>query len=283
MYDTLEEIEGIEEVYLANPYKTRAIADARIKTDKIDSRTLADLLRGNLIPALWIPPKDTREIKNIARYRIFLVKERVRIKNRIHNIIDRNHLEKPRVSDIFGRYGIEWLREVEMRERERKLLDKHIQMYEWISERIKEVERWIEEEVGEDEDIRLLRSIPGIGKVFAVIIKVEIGDIERFASYKKLHSYSGLVPRVYQSGKRRYYGRLVKRCNLNLRWAIIESAVSSIRVSVYFNREYRRVKERAGIQAGIISTGRKLATIVYKVLKERREYREIVEGDNRRR
>jgi len=153
MFDTLEKFNNIKKVHLANPYKTRAIADARIKTDVIDSTTLTHLLRANLIPSLWIPPKDIREIKNIARFRLYLVRERVKIKNRIHNIIDRTHLRKPEVSDIFGRYGMEWLKNVEIPERERKLLDYHLELYEYITEKIKKVEKWLDRIVEDDEDI----------------------------------------------------------------------------------------------------------------------------------
>jgi transposase len=276
MYDTLEEIPKIKKVFLCNPYKTRAIADARIKTDTIDSLTLAELLRANLIPSLWIPPKDIREIKNVARYRIYLVRQRVKIKNRIHNIIERTHLEKPEVSDLFGRYGREWLNSVQMPEKERKLLDYHLEMYDYFTEKIKEIERWINEIMRGDEDIELLMSIPGIGKVFAVIIKLEIGDINRFAHQSKLHSYSGIVPSTYQSGSRIYHGRLIKRSNKYLRWAFIEAAVSSIRSSVYFRAHYERIKSRKGSQAAIVSTARKLATVVYKILTQRRAYSEII-------
>jgi len=275
MFDTLEEFDSIEKVFLANPYKTRAIADARIKTDVIDSKVLADLLRANLIPSLWIPPKDIREIKNIARFRIYLVRLKVKLKNRIHNIIDRTHLEKPQISDLFGRYGRNWLENVEMPEKERGLLNYHLELYDYVVEKIKEIERWLENLMEDDEDIKLLRSIPGIGKVFAIIIKLEIGDINRFSCPEKLHSYSGIVPTTYQSGKRVYHGRLIKQSNKYLKWAFIEGSVSAIKNSVYFKKHYERVSSKKGVQAGIISTARKMATVVFTILKEKREYSEI--------
>jgi len=276
MYDTLEETPRIEKVALANPIKTRAIADARIKTDSIDARTLAELLRGNLIPELWIPPHDIRELKQVARYRIYLVREMVKIKNRIHNIVDRNHLEKPKVTDLFGKYGRQWLEKVALPERERILLNKHLNLLNDIKQQIKEMEKWIEQMFQNDDDIKRLKSIPGIGKVFAVIIKLEIGDIRRFSCYKKLHSYSGLIPRTYASGKRIYQGRLIKQANLNLRWAFIEAAVSAVSKSIYFRNHYERIKKNKGTQAGIISTARKLSAIAYKVLKNRYEYQEVI-------
>jgi len=276
MYDTLEKLDNIKKVHLANPYKTRAIADARVKTDTIDSTTLAHLLRGNLIPSLWIPPKDIREIKNIARFRLYLVRERVKIKNRIHNIIDRTHIKKIDVTDIFGRYGKEWLKNVQLPERERKLLDYHLDIYEYLTEKIKKIEKWLDNIFSDDEEVKLLRSIPGIGKVFAIIIKLEIGDIKRFAHQSKLHSYSGIVPSTYQSGGRSYHGRLIKQSNQYLRWAFIEAAVSSIKSSIYFKKYYVRIRSKKGSQSAIISTARKLATVVYKVLKGHREYREVI-------
>jgi len=274
MYDTLEDIGCIEKLVLANPFKTKAIAYAKIKTDKIDSKVLCDLLRANLIPLVWVPPKDIRWKKYIARNRAFLVSLKTMIKNRIHVIIDRNHLNSPSVSDIFGRYGRQWLYSISLPEEERRLLDNHLKMLEFLEEEIKGVERWLKDLFRGDRYVELLNTIPGIGKIFGVMIALEIGDINRFPDAKHLHSYAGLVPSTYASGNKVYHGRLIKYANKWLRWAFVEATLTAIRVSPFFRSYYERRLENKSTQASIISTARMLASVTYHVLKENREYRE---------
>lgn len=121
MYDWLDEL--VDEVILAHPAKVKAIADARIKTDKIDSETLAHLLRANLIPQAYAPSKDVRAIKRVLRQRMFLVRVQTMVKNRIHALLGQHVLERPEVSDLFGKVGLQWLRAAPLPEPDRRVLD----------------------------------------------------------------------------------------------------------------------------------------------------------------
>jgi len=109
LYTALEEA-GVE-VVLANPKKTRAIAEARLKNDKVDARTLADLLRADLVAPSYVPPKEIRELRNLIRHRMNLVRDRTRLKNRVHALLDRYELRFSG-TDLFGKAGTEWLRTV---------------------------------------------------------------------------------------------------------------------------------------------------------------------------
>jgi len=280
IYDMLDSIKEVRNVSLAHPPKVKAIASAKIKTDKIDSRILGKLLMADLIPEVWVPCKETRVLKDIVRFRAFTVKIKTMIKNRVHDILRKSHINPPDVKDIFGKYGRMWLEEIELSDkRADKLLRYHLKMKEIFEEMEIELKKWINKEMKDNEDLKLIKTIPGIRDVFGPIIVLEIDDINRFPDPPHLHSYSGLVPSTHSSGNTYYHGRLIKG-NRWLRWAFIEGAHTSVRVSPYFRRHYNMVKENAGKKAAIVSSARKLATVTYKVLKERRPYIEINKKKN---
>jgi len=274
IYDMLESIEEVRNVSLAHPPKVKAIASAKIKTDKIDSKILGQLLRVDLIPRVWVPCKEIRILKDMVRFRAFVVKVKTMIKNRIHDILRKSHINPPEVKDIFGKYGNMWLEGIELSDpRMDKLLRYHLKMKGVFEEMEKELKKWINKEMKTNEDLELVKTIPGIRDVFGPIIVLEIDDINRFPDPAHLHSYSGLAPSTHSSGDTYYHGKLIKG-NRWLRWAFIEGAHTSVRVSPYFRKHYNRVKGKAGSQAASVTSGRKLATIAYKVLKEQRPYTE---------
>lgn len=272
IYDMLDSLSEVKNVSLAHPPKVKAIASAKIKTDKIDSKILGQLLRTDLIPEVWVPCRETRILKDIVRFRAFTVKIKTMIKNRTHDILRKSHINPPEVKDIFGKYGRMWLEGIELPDkRADKLLRYHLRLKDTFEDMEKELKKWINREMKNNEDLELVKTIPGIRDVFGPIITLEIDDINRFPDHAHLHSYSGLVPSTHVSGNTSYHGRLI-RGNRWLRWAFIEGAHTSVRISPYFREHYTRIKRRAGTQAASIASGRKLATIVYRVLKERRPY-----------
>jgi transposase len=280
IYDMLDSLSEVKSVSLAHPPKVKAIASARIKTDKIDSKILGQLLKADLIPEVWVPSKEVRILKDTVRFRAFVVKIKTMIKNRIHDILRKSHINPPEVKDIFGKYGRMWLEEIELSDkRADKLLRYHLQLKDTFEDMEKGVKKWINKEMRTNENLKLVKTIPGIRDVFGPIIILEIDDINRFPDPPHLHSYSGLVPSTHSSGNTYYHGKLIKG-NRWLRWAFIEGAHTSVRVSPYFREHYDRIKRKAGSQAASIASARKLATIVYKVLKERRPYIEEYKINN---
>jgi len=270
IYDWLDEL--VDEVTLAHPLKVRAIADARIKTDRIDAETLAHLLRADLIPAAYVPAQETRQVKRVLRQRRFLVQVRGMLKNRISALLSRNAVKRPKLSDQFGKRGRMFLATVELPEVERRLLDEDLAMLDTLSARIAKTDSLIEELSEGDPVIGWLRSIPGIGAFFAVLLRYEIDDIERFCSPRKLAAYAGLVPSTYQSSGRCFHGRLTKQGNRHVRWAAVEAVTSAVRCSWYFRRYYQHIKYRAGTGAARVATARKLLAMVWTVWKEQRCY-----------
>jgi transposase len=175
-------------VVLADPLKTKAIASARIKSDSVDARILAHLLRADLIPESYVPSREMRETRSLVRHRLSIVKVRTMVKNKIHVIIDRNGL-KHEFSDLFGKAGISWLKELKLSSLDRLMLDNYLAHIESLERQTKRM----------DEDMRLLLSLTGIDVYTALLIKSEIGDIRRFPNYKKLVSWAGLAPSLHQS------------------------------------------------------------------------------------
>ncbi len=124
-----------------------------------------------------------------------------------------------------------------------------------------------------DRRVELLRTIPGIGKFFAVLIANEVDDIGRFASEKKFFSYIGIVPSTYSSGGRTFHGRLTKQGNKYLRWALVKAIWPAVRSDPELGAYYQKIKARKGANPAKIATARRLATIVYRVLSRERAYR----------
>ncbi|MFW6189257.1 MAG: IS110 family transposase [Planctomycetota bacterium] len=270
IYDWLEEV--CQEVLLAHPLKVRAIAEARIKTDKIDSETLAHLLRADLVPEAYAPSRPVRAVKRVLRQRLFLVRVRTMLKNRIQALLRSHAVERPSFSDLYGKAGMKWLGSVELPYPDGELLGEDLALLEVLNERIESTEQLIEKLSEGDAAVRWLKSIPGIGRFLSVLIRYEVDDIGRFRNPKKFASYTGLVPSTYASGGRRYHGRLTKQGNKWLRWALIEAVWPAIRVAPDLRRYYERIKRRHGSKTARAATARKIAHLVWHVWTEEREY-----------
>jgi transposase len=274
MYDLLAELDGVELVELAHPQKVRAIAEAKIKTDKIDSHILAQLLRADLIPAAYIPGKRTRSYKEMLRQRVFLVRMRTRLKNRIHVLLDRLHIPFPSITDIFGKRGTTYLRKLNLPGVDGEILREDLELLEVFNKLVKEAEQEIASLLGDDPQVKLLRTIPGLGPILAAVVAMEIDQIERFIGPSKLASYAGLVPSTYASGGRIFHGKLLPMSNKWLRWALVEAAWGSIRTSPYCRIFFENHKRRKGPHTAAIALARRLSEIIWHVLTEKRAYEE---------
>lgn len=272
VYDWLEEV--AEEVVLAHPTKVRAIAEARIKTDAIDSETLAHLLRADLIPAAHAPSKDIRARKRVLRQRLFFVRVQTMLKNRIQALLSQHALTPPAVSDLYGKAGLQWLRSLALPEPDGALLREDLQFLETLRQRIASTEALIHQLATGDDAVRWLESLPGIGAFFSVLIRYEVDDITRFREAKKFASYTGLVPSTYASGQRLVHGRLTKQGNKWLRWAFIEAVTPAVRWSPFCRRYYDKIKARLGPKEARTATARKLAELAWTVWTERRAWQE---------
>jgi len=151
--------------------------------------------------------------------------------------------------------------------------------------RIKEAAQAVEQTVGENNDAKLLITIPGISYLSALTIMAEIGTIERFPSAKQLMGYAGIVPATYSSGGVTRHGRIIKTGSTYLRFVLVEAAHHQVTLKKVkgFGRFYNRIKGRKGSSAAAVATARKLCAVVWRVLKDQRPFVSSADWDNQKR
>ncbi|MDP3981133.1 MAG: IS110 family transposase [Chlamydiota bacterium] len=278
--DILEDV--TDEISLAHPLKTRLIAEARIKTDDIDAKVLADLLRTNLLPLSYIPGNETRRVKNFLRYRSGLAALNTQVKNKIHALLDQHEFPEKEtlacLTDIFGKKGRALLTEISLPGQDTVILKSWMGFWEHIHQEILKADVWIRHHVKEDPISSFLQTIPGIGAQFALLVRYEIDRIDRFKTAKKLVSYAGLAPSTYSSGGKTRHGGITKQGNKWLRWAFVEAAQKAPLTSPYFRQYYERIKERSGWDRARVATARKIAEAVFGVMKNKQIYQEHLLG-----
>jgi transposase len=274
LLEILEEAMPREDIVLANAFKTRIIAEAQIKTDKVDARILADLLRGNLVSSVHLCGKATREIKEVLRQRCFFVRQRTMMRNRIHRLLGAQHgLKLPECSDLFGAKGMSFLSKLKLPAPAGFLLTQQLALLGDLALRIREDEKALEAMVEASPSLNHVRSIPGMGPILAAVVVSEIDTINRFPSAQKLCGYAGLCPSTSSSGGKTFQGKLLPRCNKWLRWAFVEAAWVAVGCSPYFGDFYRR-KRTLGKKANsaILATARRMARITWQLLTQERDY-----------
>jgi transposase len=274
MHDWLEE--QVEQVTLAHPRKVRAIAEARIKTDKIDATILAHLLRCELIPAAHVSSKDARVLKNLLRHRMFLVALRTMIKNRIGVLLDRHpqQMAQRPAGQSFGTIHRAWLKQLHLPIDERRVLHNELALLEQLNKRIDQAEGWIRKIAQTDVRVQHLMTMPGIGQFLAMLVVAEIDEVRRFATPAKLHAYAGLIPSTYSSGGKTWHGRIIKEGNRYLRWAMVEAVWPARRSDASIGRFFDQHEAKIGTNKAKVATARRLLTIAYRLLSEGRAYRE---------
>jgi transposase len=262
------------DLVLAHPLKTRAIASARIKTDKIDATTLAHLLRTDLLPAAYIPPRTIRDQRERLRYRASLVRLRTQVKNKIAAILSKTGVRPP-TKTAFGVKSRQFLATVPVRACYRLALDGYLRQLAHLTTEIQGADRVITEQVAADAQAQLLCTIPGIGAYAALLIRSEIGDIHRFPDSRHLCSYAGLVPSVHASADKTRLGRLTKQGSSWLRWILVEVAVHAINGAPQFRALYYRVAKKHGGNVGRVAVARALLKTIYAMLKKQEPFRPI--------
>ncbi|MCO5060903.1 MAG: IS110 family transposase [Kiritimatiellae bacterium] len=233
LHEILEAIAGIERIVMANPLHVRLIAAAQVKTDKVDARKLANSPFSE--PSPHIPDRATRMRKEVLRQRTFWVRERTKVRNRIHRLLGRQHgLAMPQVSDLFGKKGKAALNKLVLAAPDDLLLRQQLEMLDCLERHIRELDEKIALEGKGDEAVGRLSSIPGIGPILGNVIATEIDGIERFGLSEQLSAYAGLIPTTSSSGDKTYHGRLVSGCNKWLRWALVEAAWVAVGCDAYW-------------------------------------------------
>lgn len=278
MYPLYSMLEGVGvKTKVANPSKVKAIASAKIKTDKIDSRTLAHLLRAKLIPECYIPSNAVRELRKLCRHRASLNKQRTHTKNSIHALLAGQDI-KHSFSDLFGSRGRAFLDSLRLSKETQIILNTQLAVLDVLNKQMEEISKHIAETALVDKNAKLLMTIPGIGYYTALTLTSEIGDIKRFESDKQLCSWAGLVPSTYQSGQHTYHGRITKQGNKMVRWVLVQATQQTVRYENPLTKHFEKVKARKDRNKAIVATARKMLMIMYAMLSKQEAYRYADEG-----
>lgn len=272
VFEEIEE-QGFD-VHLAHPSKVKLIAEARVKTDKIDAKVLANLLRTDMLPEAYVAPENIRKLRAIVRHRYSLVRLRASIKHRVHSILHKVGITIE-LSNIFGKGGTKFLRKVPLKPQYRFAMNHYLDLVQVINEMIEETNTYIDTQARDIPEVDLLKSIPGIGTYSALLIYAEIGEVSRFSSYKQLCSYAGITASVYQSGDNTRYGHITKQGNTLLRWILLQAVYKVGRHSPGMQRFHKRLLNKKGKKVAKIALTRKLLVYIYIMLTHDVRFKEL--------
>jgi transposase len=266
VHDTLERCGW--EVKVADAVKVKGLAPLACKTDRIDAWVLAELCRRDLVPAIWLPDFAQRQERERARWRLHLVKHRSMLKHRVHSALMTFGHACP-VSDLFGAAGRRLLERLDFPDPWRTDVLAAVCLIDELDREITAIERELKQLGAEHRYVSLLQTVPGVAWVLGYTIAGEIGDITRFPSPTKLAGYTGLCPKVRQSGESDRRGPLAKAGPKYLRWALLEAATTACQHPAYKER-YQRTKTRLGRQRGAkiaqIDIARRLTEAIWHML-----------------
>ena len=209
---------------LCNPLEAKRRMGLTKKTDKLDARGLAILLRNGTVPEVWIPPSELRDQRELLRLRIFLVHLRTRVKNRIHGTLARHNVQIPG-ADLFGvearlRLGA---RLPDLPVHSREAVEQELATLDFLEMQIESAEERLEKIMKVSVEADLLKTLPCVGPILSMVLMLEIGKVERFPTAAHLASYAGLVPRVHSSGGHTRMGQVCGNVNRNLKWTFVET------------------------------------------------------------
>jgi transposase len=262
----------VKEIVIGNPLKVRAIAEAKIKTDKVDSRVLAELLRCEYLPMVWQPDQETQRLRRLTHRRAALVSDRTRLKNRLHSILHHTLVPLPDC-DLFSKRGIAWLRQVPLAQEEALARESDLRLLELTELEIAQLDDLLVREAWQDEKVRLVMSIPGVDYTVAQTCLAAIGDIARFPNAKKLSAYLGLNPSTRQSGAHCYHGPITKQGNAHARWLLVQAAQHLGQYRGPLGQTMRKIVKRKNRNVAVVACARKLAVLLWHVLSSGEPFR----------
>jgi len=262
----------VARVVVSNPLKTKAIAESTVKTDKVDSQTLAQLLRVGFLPEVWHPSGPFQLLRQLTVFYASLINDRTRVKNRLQSLFHRRLIQCP-VSTLFSQAGLRWMESLEMSEHDRLILELAKQQVFDLNAKIGEVEQRIARLAQNDYSIKLLMTLPGVSLMTAACLVGAIGEVARFRDGDHLAAYFGLVPRVKQSADHCYYGSITKVGNNQVRKMLVLAARNLRTHPGPLGAYFRRMAKHKHINLAATATARKMVTVAYLILKNGEPYR----------
>ena len=263
----------VARVIVANPLQVKAIAHARIKTDKIDAGVLASLRAADFLPEIWLPDAATERLRRLVTRRDQVVRHRTRIKNEVHAILHAHLLPRCPHADLFGGRGRAWLERQPLPDDERAAIGRHLRELDRLGEDLVVLDGEIAQAGIDNPAVKRLLTIAGVNLTVAAGLVAAIGDVHRFASPQKLVSYIGLNPRVRQSGLGlAQHGRISKHGRSHARAMLIEAAWAAAKAPGPLHAFFIRIRARRGHQVAAVAVARKLVVLCWHLLSKDVDY-----------
>lgn len=263
----------VAKVVIANPLQVRLIAEARVKTDKIDAAILAQLYASGFLPQVWMPDERTQALRRQVGRRNQIVRHRTRLKNQVHAVLAAHLIPQCPATDLFGHKGRAWLAEQPLPMDERLAIEQRLRELDRLGEDLVAIDKQLCGAVLQDEQLKRLLTITGINCIVAIGLLAAIGDISRFASPAKLVSYFGLNPRVRQSGLQpAQHGHISKAGRAHARAMLVEAAWSAANSPGPLRAFFLRIRAKRGHQIAAVAAARKLAVIAWHVLTGQEDF-----------
>jgi transposase len=261
----------VARVVVSNPMATKAIAQAKVKTDKVDAHVLAQLLRCDFLPEVWQPDEATRRLRELTGRRSALVCQRTMMRNRIHSVLAMRLVQSP--SRLFETEGLEWLRVVELDDQARLLVDSDLRQLDFLQKEIDALDAELARRGHTSDPVKLLMTLPGVDVATAEAVLAAWGDVTRFPDGDHAASYLGLVPSTKQSADRCYHGPITKRGNSQARWMLTEAAQHLDKHPGPLGCFFRRLLRKKNRNVAVVAAARKIAWIGWRMLVTGEPYR----------
>jgi len=262
----------VAEVVVSNPLATKAIAQAKVKTDKVDAFVLAQLLRCDYLPRVWQPDEATQQLRELASRRSALVGQRTAVRNRIHSVLAMRLLTPP-TAKLFSPAGVAWLRSVDLDAQGRLLIDTDLRLAAAIETEIAALDHDLAVRGYRDPQVKLLMTLPGVDVTVAEALVAALGDAGRFADGAHAASYLGLVPSTHQSARHCYHGPITKRGRSHARWMLVEAAQHLDKHPGPLGCFFRRLAKKKNRNVAVVAAARKLVAIAWQMLVTGEPYR----------
>jgi len=260
-------------VVISNPQKTRAIAEAKVKTDKVDAAVLAELLAADYLPGVWLSDDVTHALRRQVARRANIVRQRTRLKNQVQAILHRNLIPRCPATDLFGHKGRAWLAERQLPADERQAVSALLRQLDFHGQELKLIEAELARVAIDSADVKRLMTIPGVDATVALSIVAAVGDFGRFRTPEQLVSYLGLNPRVRQSGGQpASHGRITKQGRAHDRGMLVEAAWAASKTPGPLRAFFERIRARRGMQIAVVATARKLAVLCWHLIAKGEDY-----------
>lgn len=263
----------VARVVVSNSQKTRAIAEAKVKTDKVDAEVLAQLLAADYLPSVWVADQAIQALRRQASRRAHIVRQRTRLKNQVQAVLHRNLIARCPAADLFGIKGRCWLANQPLPADEEFAVEALLRQLDFHAQELRIIDAALGRIALERPEVKRLMTIPGVDATVALSIVAAVGDFRHFRRPEQLVSYLGLNPRVKQSGGQpASHGRITKQGRAHARGMLVEAAWAAAKTPGPLRAFYERVRGRRGMQIAVVATARKLAVLCWTMIERGEDY-----------